>query len=372
MKRTLNDITGPKKQLKAVKSAIKKQIENVSDKAASTDDTTPAKVPRITSETISEHREDVLKSARKYIYPLQQSKNKIVIITTSLVLLLVVGFFTYCTLALYKFNNTSTFIYRVTQVIPFPVARVNGRFVSYESYLFELEHYIHYYQAEEGVNFNTQAGKQQLNYYEKLALNEVVDNVYVQELASQNHITVSNEQINNAISVFRQQNRLGSSDTEFNSVLKTYYGWSVDDYKRELKNNLLKQNVVAVLDTATQSKAKSILNQLTSGSDFATLASQYSDDTATKNNGGQYGYSITQSTINIPPQVIAALFSIKQGELTGIINDSPTSASLEIDKNISDQNGQIQAAHILFNFQPVDNYVNPLKQKQPATTYISN
>lgn len=372
MKRMLDDITGPKRQIKAVKSVIKKQIENVSDKATPSSNEIPTKVPRITSETLSEHREDVLKSARKYIYPLEQSKNKIVIITTSLVLVLVVGFFTYCTLALYKFNDTSRFIYRVTQVIPFPVARVNGRFVSYESYLFELEHYIHYYQAEEGVNFNTQAGKQQLNYYEKLALNEVVDNVYVQELANQNHITVSNEQVNNAINVFRQQNRLGSSNAEFNSVLKTYYGWSVNDYKRELKNNLLKQDVVAVLDTGTQNKAKSVLNQLNSGADFATMASQYSDDTATKNNGGQYGFNITENSINVPPQVVAALFAIKQGQITGIINDSPTSAGLEIDKNISDQNGQIQAAHIVFNFQPIDTYINPLKQKQPATTYISN
>src|SRR5665811_1430574 len=35
-------------------------------------------VPRITNETVAEHREAVLSGARKYIYPLQHSKRRIV------------------------------------------------------------------------------------------------------------------------------------------------------------------------------------------------------------------------------------------------------------------------------------------------------
>ena len=112
-------------------------------------------VPRITNETVATHREDILKSARKYIYPLQHSKNKIILITTSIIIVFVIAFFTYCTLALYKFQSNSVFLYKVTQVIPFPIARVNGHFISYNNYLFELEHYIHYYQTQQKLNFNT-------------------------------------------------------------------------------------------------------------------------------------------------------------------------------------------------------------------------
>src|SRR5258708_7164047 len=78
--------------------------------------------PRITTETIAAHREEVIGSARKYIYPLQHSKHKIIIITTSLLIGGIVGFFGYCTVALYKFQSTSGFLYRVSQVVPFPVA----------------------------------------------------------------------------------------------------------------------------------------------------------------------------------------------------------------------------------------------------------
>src|SRR5581483_8558062 len=58
-------------------------------------------VPRITNETVAEHREEVLSSARKYIYPLRHSSHRIVIISVSLFAAVVILFFSYCALALY-------------------------------------------------------------------------------------------------------------------------------------------------------------------------------------------------------------------------------------------------------------------------------
>src|SRR5580704_4205385 len=62
-------------------------------------------VPRITNETVAEHREDVLGSARKYIYPLQHSKHRVVRISVSLFVVVLVCLFAYCGLALYKFQT---------------------------------------------------------------------------------------------------------------------------------------------------------------------------------------------------------------------------------------------------------------------------
>src|ERR1700754_3053254 len=84
-----------------------------------------AGIPRITNETVAEHREEVLSSARKYIYPLQHSPHRVVIISSALLVLVVVAFFTYCLLALYKIQSSSTFLYRITQVIPFPIAKAD-------------------------------------------------------------------------------------------------------------------------------------------------------------------------------------------------------------------------------------------------------
>lgn len=327
-----------------------------------------AAVPRITNETIATHREDVLKSARKYIYPLQHSKNRIVIITTSIIIVAIVAFFSYCTLALYKFQDYSTFLYRVTQVIPFPIARVEGHFVSYNNYLFELDHYVHYYETQQKLNFNSTSGQQQLANYKQTALNKVIDDAYISYLASKNKITVTNTEVNNQITIARQENRLGDNQAELASVLKSYYGWSINDYKRELKTKVLAENLVSQLDTATHTRANNALADLNKGADFGGLASLVSDDTATKANGGSYGFPITQNNINVPPNVVSELFLLKPGTYSGIIN---TGYSLEIDKNISEQNNQIQAAHIVFNFQDINNYLNPLKEKNKARVYIT-
>jgi hypothetical protein len=355
-----NDVLRPIKKIKDSLPSIGDVTNRQPDQLTTED------VPRITNQTVSIHREDVLKGARKFIYPLSHSKNKIVIITTSIVVVFVLAFFTYCSLGLYRYNSTSQFLYKVTSVIPFPIARINGHFVSYNNYLFEIQHYIHYYQTEQGVNFST-TGRKQLINYEQQALDKVINDAYIQELAKKDNVSVSNTQINNQINVVRAQNRLGDNQSELADVLKTYYGWSINDFKRELKTQLLAQDLVSKLDTATHSRAQNVLNLLNSGTSFSTLAGQYSDDTTTKTNGGQYPGTISQNNPSIPAQIMAVLFSLKPGQHSGIIN---TGSALEIVENISQHGQQIQAAHISFNFQDISTYLTPLKQHTKEKIYI--
>jgi foldase protein PrsA len=324
-------------------------------------------LPRITNDTIAEHREELLRGSRKYIYPLQHAKRRIVAISIWIFAVAVILFFSYVGLALYKLQSTSTFIYYVTQVIPFPIAKAGPSFVSYESYLFELRHYTHYYQTQQQVDFSSTAGKQQLDAFKKQALQEVVDDAYVKQLASKYHVSVTNADVDSEVQLVRQQNRLGSSDQEFVDVLKQFWGWSVADFKRELKNQMLAQKVVATLDTGTQNRATFVLSQLHHGGDFGKLASQYSADVTTKNNGGEYATTIDASNQNLPPQVVNALLALKPGQTSGIIN---TGYTLEIDKVISVSGGQIRAAHIVFNFQSISTYIQPLEGKEKPHYFV--
>jgi hypothetical protein len=139
------------------------------------------RVPRITNDNIADHREEVLSGARKYIYPLQHSKHRIVILTTSLVVAAVVIFTFLTVVLLYRQQTTSPFMYQVTRVIPFPVARIGNTFVAYENYLFELRHYIHYYEVQQRLSFQTEAGKAQLDSYKNRALDKVVDDAYIKK-----------------------------------------------------------------------------------------------------------------------------------------------------------------------------------------------
>jgi foldase protein PrsA len=325
-------------------------------------------IPRITNETVAEHREEVLSSARKYIYPLQHSVHRVVIISSTLLVVLIVAFFSYCLLALYRFHSSSTFLYRVTQVIPFPIAKAGPRYVAYENYLFELRHYEHYYQTQQRVDFSSDSGKQQLAEFRKRAMSIVVDEAYVKQVADQHHISVSDQELNDEIQLVRSQNRLGSNNQVFEDVLKEFWGWSVNDFKRELQQQMLAQKVVSTLDTGTHQRAEQVYQQVKSGADFATLAKQFSDDASTKDNGGDYGFAISQSDRDLPPQVIDALFRLQPGQTSGIIN---TGAGLEILQLKDSSGGKVHAAHILFTFKPISTYIDPLKQKDKPHLYIS-
>ena len=327
-----------------------------------------ANVPRITNETVAEHREDVLAGARKYIYPLKHSRRRAVIISSTIFVVALVIFLSYTSFSLYRLQSTSGFMYGVTKVIPFPIAKAGSSWVSYNSHLFELRHYMHYYATQQGVDFNNESGKQQLDNYRKQALDEVINDAYVKQLAAKNKVSVSDSAVMQQIEMVRAQNRLGNSEKEFEEVLNEFWGWNSRDFKRSLKQQMLAQAVAAKLDTDANAKAQSALTQIKAGGDFATLATQLSSDEATKANGGQYAGAIDPKNANLSPRVLAELYKLQPGEASGIID---TGYSFEIVKVNSVQDGKVQASHIEITYKPIGTHIAPLKAKAKPQTFIN-
>ncbi len=324
-------------------------------------------VPRITSDTVEEHREEVLSSARKYIYPLTSSKHHVVRNSILILLLVIIVFFTGCGLALYKFQSTNGFIYGVTKVVPFPVAKVGSHWVSYESYLFELRRNMHYYHTQQHANFSTPGGKQQLKRLKQQAMDATIQAAYVSELAKQNSVTVSKATVNDEVNLLRQQNRLGNSDRVLREVLSEFWGWSENDFRRELHQQLLQQAVVAKLDTATNQRAKAALSQLEKGAEFDKLAAKVSDERLPGPTAASTRSPITANDRSLPPALTAKIAKLGTGQISGIIN---TGYALEIIKIIDSNRGTVTVAHIQFRFKPISDYTTPLLKQQPVHEYI--
>ncbi len=323
---------------------------------------------RVTNDNIGQHREELLKGARKYIYPLQHTKHRLVTISIALFVVSLVSFFAFCAFSLYKTKSTSDFLYKVTKVVSFPIARIGSDFVAYENYLFEVKHYTHYYETQQELDFNTEAGQAQLEEFRKRALDKVINDAYIKEIAKKRNISVSNQEVEDAITVVRNQNRLGSSDQEFEAVLKDFWNWSVSDFKRSLRLQLLTQKVVSSLDTETHDRANSALAQLKNGKDFGQLAKEVSEDTATKDNNGEYLRLIDRSNRDIAPKTIEALFKLKPGEYSDVVD---MGYGLEIVKNLETKDNQIRASHILFNFKDINEYLNEIKDQKKPRAYVN-
>src|SRR5690606_38199933 len=81
----------------------------------------PSVSSRITAETIAEHREKVLAGGRRFKYPVQYVRhrlviNAVIVSVIAIIALTMVGWW-----QLYQVQNTGDFMYRVTRVLPLPV-----------------------------------------------------------------------------------------------------------------------------------------------------------------------------------------------------------------------------------------------------------
>jgi len=325
-------------------------------------------VPKITNETVAEHRENVLKGARKYKYPLQHSRRKIVIVSSTLLFLAIFAFFTFTVASLYKRHSQSTLMYRVTQIIPFPIAKAGDDLVAYEDYLFEMRRYTHYYETQQKVDFDSESGQLQLKHYRPRAMDKIVDAAYVKQLAEQNHVSVGGTEVDEAIDTLRIQNQLGSGQQGLSDIMKKFFGWSMNDLRREIRNQLLVAKVVQKLDTEAQQKARTVEQQAREGSDFAALAKQYSDDVTTKESGGQFpNTAIVVGSQDVAIEVVRTLQTMKPGEVSSVV---ATPTSLEVVKLLAVENGKFKAAHIQINLKDIKTFIAPLKKEHSPKVYI--
>ena len=133
---------------------------------------------RITAETIAEHREQVLAGGRRFKYPIQYARHKLVINAiivsiTAVILLVIFGWW-----QLYHVQSSGDFMYRVTRVLPVPVASVDGYQVRYSDYLMKYRSSIHYLSEKEQINFKTEDGQLQQDTVKHQAIRDAVADAY--------------------------------------------------------------------------------------------------------------------------------------------------------------------------------------------------
>ncbi len=89
--------------------------------------------------------------------------------------------------------------------------------------------------------------------------------------------------------------------------------------------------------------------KIKNGKDFAVLASEVSEDPVSKAAGGDFGFVIDKANRDVNPVTVDALFKLKDGEYSGVIN---IGYALEIVKNVQTQpDGKIKTSHLIFKLQ---------------------
>lgn len=221
-----------------------------------------APAARITNDTVAAHREQILAGGRKFKYPIQYARHRLVINTIIIsfaALVLVVAFVWW---QLYIVQSTNTIFYRLTTVIPAPVAKIDGETVEFQDYLLKYRSALHFKERYEQVNYTTDAGKRQSDYDKVTSINEALMDSYAQKLARERGITVSDDEVNDRIARHREYRDGTISEDAYGPIIYDFYGWSMADYMHDTKRGLLREKVTFAVDDQATARTNQIIERM--------------------------------------------------------------------------------------------------------------
>ena len=207
-------------------------------------------------EKLDKRREEILAKGRKFKYPMQFAKHRLVFITIAIALIAVIGAGVFGWVSLYKTQNTGDVLYRLTTVLPVPVAKIDGEFVRYSDYLMIYRSSITPVEQQNGTSDSQTDMTSLREYYKRAALNDAEDYTYAIKLAKQMNITVTDEMIDRAFDEHRKLGGAKRSRESFLKVLKDNFVLTEKEYRRLLYLSLVKGEVSKKIDNDATAKAE--------------------------------------------------------------------------------------------------------------------
>ena len=260
------------KNFKEKRKSLKKKILKKSNAQET-------QVAKITNTTLEEQRKEILNKGKKFKYPVQYSKNRLVgnaLIIALVILITGSGLLWY---QLYQAQNTGEFIYRFTTVIPFPVANVDGENALYRDYLMEYRANMQIANAkkDEIESANNVKALSVLN--KNKAMKNAIANAYAQKKAREMGISVSEKEIDEAFDAQRKTQNTELTESALYKIAADNYGLSPSEYRRMfIELPLLRRKVTAEIDKNAATTRDEVVKYLNDNSnDFSKAAEQFGD-----------------------------------------------------------------------------------------------
>jgi foldase protein PrsA len=260
----------------------------------------------------------IAKKVAVFFAPLIKAYWKLALIT--LVVLYLVGGLVFG-VRLYRQKRFDNIDRYASVIYPFPVANV-GRSLVFDK---ELQYKV-YWSKKFGTAMQVEIPA---NLAQSIT-SEMVDDAATMQQASRLGVRITNQDINDVFS-----NSISStmgSEEQATSFIEQNYGMSVNQFKQlmvpkialeKVRDQSFVKVVVRHILIKDDNKANDILKQLQGGADFATVAKDNSEDTASKDNGGLLadGEFIFRDS-GLIPEAEDAIFKLKAGETSGVVKSS--------------------------------------------------
>ncbi len=236
-------------------------------------------------EKVEERREEVLARGRRFKYPLQYAKHKVVNLTVLISVLAILAAGTFVYFMLYKSQSTDDLIYRITQIFPYSVAKVDGEKVRYSDYLLIYKSSITPIEKQ-GMMGNDQDSSEMTDYYKREALNSAEDYTYALKLAREMNIKVEDSEVDKAVEDHRKAGGVDRSEETFTRILQDNFGISLSEYRRMVYLSLVSQKVSEKIDELARLVGEEVDNNLAAGKSLSEIAKILGDKVEFEETGG--------------------------------------------------------------------------------------
>lgn len=324
---------------------------------------------RITNETVAEHRERILAGGRKFKYPVQYAKHRLVfnaiIITIAVVIVaIIIGWW-----QLYPAQNTSALMYRITRIIPVPVAVVNGEQVPYRDYLLQYRVSEFWHEKYGEIKLSTPDGKRLLSYDKRQSLNNAEQVAYARQLARSVNVQVTRQDVDNHIDRERNMTNGRATQETYDASIKMYLGQTTEDYRLSVENGILKRKVAFAIDKNADEQAKKAKEvAVSNGGDFAKVAEALAGSKGEAVKIGQSGMvDVTSRYGGLRLDDVAKL---EVGTISDILKSSTTDDGYYIIKVLNKSDTQIDFAYVHIPLSQFETDFNALKSSGKVTEYI--
>jgi foldase protein PrsA len=204
---------------------------------------------------------------------------------------------------------------------------VNGQEITWDEYEPALERALANVTRQYSLNWDDPAMQQRLAHFQDDVLQSMIDQLLLEQMAEQDGIAITDAELERRVQEEKARVVSSSQSADWDAFLEGS-GYTEEEFKQFVADRILVEALLAAQDVDStaehvhishifvtdESMAQTILAELNSGRTFAELATQYSEDPSTKDQGGEVGWFARGS---IDPAVEEVAFSLTAGQFGG-------------------------------------------------------
>ncbi len=294
----------------------------------------------------------------------QMSRLKMVLL---IILAVVVLSFIIFTVGIYGFKWQNKTAYAAAKVVPYPTAMMLDSHFPYvhevrlSSLWSEMASVKKYYNEFQKLDLTKKENQDQYKKMEYQMQEQLIEGKIVGEYAKIYKVKIDQSKVDDSYKQILDSN---GGEAKVKETIDKYYGWTISQLKQKIKEQLVSQEVQKkvteddTINADAKKKAEQVVVEVKKpGADFAALAQKYSQDDASKAQGGDLG---TFAKGKMTPEFEQAAFALQTGQVSGVVK---TQYGYHIIKVESNDGTNVHARHILIKTKSFTDWLSEQKQK---------